>query len=206
MSSAIWILAAYLAGSISFSFLFVRRFRGDDVRLLGSGNAGATNAARLIGRRAAVGVLALDVAKGALPVVGAGWSGEPELVLAATALAAVLGHVYPVFLGFRGGKGVATAFGGLAYLVPGPTLLAVPIFVGMVVWKRLVSLGSISALSSIPVTAILCDKLGWFSLESDWRLLAALLMTSLIVFKHSENIQRLRQGTERRFGVEGDDA
>ena len=200
MTAIVSIAFGYLLGSLSFSFYFVRRARGRDIRKLGSGNAGATNTLRVLGRPAALGVLSLDVAKGALPVAAAASAGQSELVLGLTGLAAVLGHIYPVFLAFSGGKGVATALGAMAYLMPWPTLLALPIFLAVVAWKRIVSLASISTLSAVPVLAILCDKLGWFSLESDWRLLAALSMTFLIVFKHSENIQRLRSGTERRFG------
>ena len=155
------VLVSYLLGAIPFAFLVVRWLSGVDIRQVGSGNVGATNVLRSTGMPTAALVLALDVAKGAAPVVVGQSLGAPPGVLGACALAAVLGHVFPVFLGFRGGKGVATAAGAIGAMSPAPMVAAVLVFGLAVVWKRYVSLGSMLAVGSFPLFAYLFGRLGW---------------------------------------------
>lgn len=196
------IVAAYLLGSISFSVLVVRLLKGIDVRTIGSGNAGATNVLRAAGKGPAVVTLLLDVGKGVAPVlVARGLGGEAWLV-GLVAVAVVVGHVYPVYFGFRGGKGVATAGGALFALDWRPTLAALGVFLLVLAWRRIVSLGSISAAASLPVAVLLAGLLGWLGEPPSWLalLLGTLLIAALVIFKHRENLSRLRAGTEPRLG------
>lgn len=197
-----WILVglAYLLGSVPFAYLIAKSRAGVDIRAVGSGNVGATNVLRELGSGPAMTVLASDVVKGLLPVVVGQALGAPNWALGATATAAVLGHVFPVFLAFRGGKGVATAAGAFSLLLTLPLTLSGLVFLGMVVWRRYVSLGSITAAAAFPLFAWLSSGAGLGGGDS-WVLpLCALIVGSVIVFKHSKNIRRLRAGTEPRLG------
>ena len=136
----ILILCAYLLGAIPFGYLIVKERAGVDVRSVGSGNVGATNVLRVAGKLPGIGVLVMDMAKGCFPVLVGRLLGMAPEILAAAAVAAVLGHVFPVFLGFRGGKGVATAMGAFLALAPIATMTSVVTFILLVVWKRYVSL------------------------------------------------------------------
>ena len=199
------VLLAYVLGSVPFSYLIVRLHRGIDVRTIGSRSAGATNVLRASGKWAALLALLLDVAKGAAAVVLAGTLGVGSWTLAAAALAAVAGHVFPLFLVFRGGKGVATAAGVLAVLAPWAGLGALAVFILFVAWKRYVSLGSISAAASLPVFA---SARWWSGAFRDAEgqdygpaLLAAVsAIAVLVIFKHRANLVRLRAGAESRLG------
>lgn len=199
------VLVAYLLGSIPFSYLIVRIHRGVDVRTIGSRSAGATNVLRASGKWAALLALLLDVAKGAAAVVLAGTLDVGSWWLAAAAVAAVAGHVFPLFLVFRGGKGVATAAGVLAVLVPWAGLGALAVFILLVAWKRYVSLGSISAAASLPV---LVGGRWWSGafrdadgLDYGPALLAAVsAIAVLVIVKHRANLVRLLAGTESRLG------
>jgi len=192
--------AAYLAGSISFSVVVVWAMRRVDLRTLGSGNAGATNVLRTSGRWPALVVLALDIAKGVVPVeVARRLAFSPEVV-AGTALAAVLGHVYPVYFGFRGGRGVATGFGAFVALFPLAGAIAFVLFVALVVATRYVSLGSIVGALSVPFVAWALGATGWVVPQERGVLLVAALLSLVIVARHRQNLVRLVRGEERRLG------
>jgi len=205
----IWIslvIVAYLLGSVPFAFLIVKWLAGVDIRDVGSGNVGATNVLRKAGTPPAAIVLALDIAKGAAPVVVGQALGAPPAVLGACALAAVLGHVFPVFLGFRGGKGVATAAGAIGAMSPAPMLASVLVFGIAVAWKRYVSLGSMLAVASFPLFAYLFGWLGWMEPMPLVLLIGTTVAAGLILTRHTENVRRLAVGKEHRLGeiLEGD--
>ena len=194
-------IASYLLGSIPFGYLLVRLFRGQDIRQSGSGNIGATNVARSSPRLGAVTLL-LDAAKGLLAVLlamlisqraAAGIS--PRLFICSAALFAVIGHVFPVWLKFRGGKGVATGLGSFLLIAPKAVLLAIAIFVVIVAIFRYVSLGSIVAVALFPLLAWWLNS-PVISLREITIISAASL---LIVAKHHANIRRLLSGTESKF-------
>lgn len=197
------VAGSYLLGSISWSYLIVRAVRGRDVRTIGSGNAGATNAMRAAGKGAGVAVLLLDAAKGAAAVVAARTLGAAPAIVGAAAVAVALGHVYPVFFGFRGGKGVATSAGAMAALAPLPLVLSLAVFALVVAWTRTVSLGSVAAGLAFPLLLALCQRLGWGRLAGGggrWALAAGAAVGLLILLKHSANLARVRAGTEPRVG------
>ena len=192
MDKILLVVAAYLIGSIPFGYLIVRRKIGADIRQTGSGGTGATNVSRRAGKAAGVLTLLLDAAKGSVAVLIAKAVAGDDWVIAAAAIAALVGHMFPVWLGFRGGKGVATGVGIFLVLAPIALLCAGVIFVAIVALTRYVSLGSIIAAILIPVFV-------W--LLSDLRplLTAAIVGAALIVFAHRGNIQRLVSGTESRI-------
>ena len=189
------ILLGFLAGSVPFAFLLARR-AGIDVRFAGSGNVGAANVMRTTGTRRAILVMSLDVAKGALAVALALVVHAGVTLTALAAAAAVVGHIYPVWLRFHGGKGVAVAAGVFAVLSPIATALAAGLFLVIVWLTRYVSLGSIAATVALPPAA-------WITGEPIAVVLAAAGSGGLILFRHRGNIRRLREGTERRMGVRG---
>lgn len=192
-------LGAYLLGSVSFSFLVVRRLRGDDVRQLGSGNAGATNVLRTTGGSAALLVLLLDMAKGWIVVMVCRELGLSQAALTAAGCAAVAGHAFPVYHGFRGGKGVATAAGVLAGLEVGTLLIGLGVFALTVAVSRIVSLGSVLATLAAPLAWWGGGALGWWEVPTTASLAWAALMAGLILIRHRENLVRLARGTERRL-------
>jgi glycerol-3-phosphate acyltransferase PlsY len=198
--AAALLIGAYLLGSISFSIVVVRLLRGTDVRSVGSGNAGATNTMRAAGKGAGVAVLLLDLGKGAAAVVVPRSLDAPPSVVGAAAVAVVLGHLFPVFFGFRGGKGVATSAGALGALAPAAMALGLLVFVAVVHWKRYVSLGSVVTAALFPLLAWFGHRRGWIDYGGGWLLLASATIALLILIKHSSNLQRIRQGTEPRLG------
>lgn len=205
------VVAAYLLGSLPWSYLIVRLHRGIDVRTIGSKSAGATNVLRASGKWAALLALLLDAAKGAAAVLLARALDVGSWWLAAAAVAAVAGHVFPLFLGFRGGKGVATAAGVLALLVPGAALGALAVFAVMVAWKRYVSLGSVSAAVALPLLVGVYWSGGAYRMEPGVDPGAALLagtaaIAALVIVKHRANLLRLRAGTESRLDVKPPEA
>jgi len=192
MTRIIVVVVAYLLGSIPFGYLIVRRKIGADIRQTGSGGTGATNVSRRAGKTAGVLTLLLDAAKGCAAVLIARVVTGDDWVIAAAAIAVLVGHIFPVWLGFRGGKGVATGVGIFAVLAPLALLCAGVIFIAVVVTTRYVSLGSIIAAVLIPVIV-------WFQSGSQSLLTAAILGAALIVFAHRGNIKRLVSGTESQI-------
>jgi glycerol-3-phosphate acyltransferase PlsY len=188
------VVAAYLLGSISFAVLVVRKKTGQDIRAEGSGNAGATNVLRAHGKKLAIVVALLDVAKGAAAVLLARLVTADPRWAAAAGFAAVLGHVFPVFYSFRGGKGVATAVGAFAVLSPLALLACLGVFVAIVAATRYVSLGSVVSMAILPAVAG-----GLFG--APLPIVTAAAATALLVIaKHLENLKRLARGTERKLG------
>jgi len=183
---------AYLIGSIPFGYLIVRRKMGADIRETGSGGTGATNVSRRAGKAAGILTLLLDAAKGSAAVLIAKAISGDDWVIAAAAIAALVGHIFPVWLGFRGGKGVATGVGVFLVLAPVAVLCAGVIFVAIVALTRYVSLGSIVAAVLIPVFV-------WLLSASQPLLTAAIVGAALIVFAHRGNIKRLAARTESRI-------
>jgi glycerol-3-phosphate acyltransferase PlsY len=202
---------AYLAGSTPFGLL-VGLTRGVDPRTAGSRNIGATNVGRLLGGKYFAIVFTLDLLKGMLPTLLAGWAlGFSATTITATLLwmlvacAAIFGHVFSVFLKFKGGKGVATSAGALLGVWPFltiPIVLAMLVFCIVAYFTRYVSLGSILGTSSVPVFYLVIGLLcGWpvFSTQLPF-LIAGIFLTSMIVYRHRGNIARLRAGTEHKIG------
>lgn len=195
------LVGSYLVGAIPWSWLLVRWKTGQDVRRVGSGNVGATNAMRAAGKVVGVIALLLDVGKGVAPVLVARALGAPPLVESCAATLAVLGHMYPVWLGFHGGgKGVATAAGALGALAPIPALLAAVVFIVVTALFRYVSLGSIAALVAFPLLVFLLSRRGDAPRDTAF-LVSSALVPALSVWKHRGNIRRLLAGTERRLGA-----
>jgi glycerol-3-phosphate acyltransferase PlsY len=201
--AATLVVGAYLLGSVSFSVVIVKLMQGLDVRTLGSGNAGATNVLRAAGKKAGAAVLALDVIKGVTAVAVPRALDAPTAVVSGAAVAVVVGHVFPVFFGFRGGKGVATAAGALGTLAPYAMALGLVVFLAVVAWQRYVSLGSIVTASSFPLLVWISLRIRGSESGAPWLLLASGAIAILIVTKHSRNLQRLRRGTEPRLGEGG---
>jgi glycerol-3-phosphate acyltransferase PlsY len=183
---------AYILGSVPFGLVVARLFGGPDPRSMGSGNIGATNVSRTTGKTAGLLTLLADVGKGALPtLLAVNLITEPALV-SIVGLSAFLGHLFPVFLKFKGGKGVATACGVFLVISPLSMFLAACVFLVMALSTRYVSVGSISAALSLPLF------LAILSGESDYVPLG-IAVAILVVLKHRENIKRLRKGRESRF-------
>jgi glycerol-3-phosphate acyltransferase PlsY len=188
------VAVAYLIGSIPFSFLVARAFGVHDVREVGSGNVGATNVLRSAGKAAGALALMLDVGKGAAAAALAGRLAPGEAALpAVAAVAAVIGHMYPVWLRFQGGKGVATGLGAFAPLAPLAALGAVAVFALVGVATRLVSLGSIAGGVALAGLALALHG-------PDPVAIAAVFTAGLVVFRHRSNLRRILGGTERRVG------
>lgn len=191
---SVWLVAAgYLLGSIPFAFLIARRFAAVDVRRAGSGNVGAANVQRTAGWSLGLTVALLDLGKGAAAVLFASAMTDNAGTQAATAFAAVVGHVYPVWLRFRGGKGVAVAAGAFGAIAPAATGIAIGIF-SVVIWMtRYVSLGSILAAAALPLLVHVTQGEG----SGVWWATGA---AALIVWGHRSNVRRLLGRRERRLG------
>jgi glycerol-3-phosphate acyltransferase PlsY len=186
-------ILAYLLGSIPFSYVITRIKTGGDIRNLGSGNVGATNVLRTSGKAAGVAALALDVAKGTVAAALAWrWIGSPAWGAAAGFFAA-LGHSYPVFLGFRGGKSVATGAGAFLVLSAPAIACSIALFAVMLFFSRIVSLSSIIASASFALFA-------WIFGAGHGIILWGAATAALIIFRHRTNAARLIQGTERKMG------
>jgi glycerol-3-phosphate acyltransferase PlsY len=198
----LWIVASvasYAGGSIPFGYV-VGKACGVDVRGHGSGNVGATNVARVLGYPLGVSVFVLDVGKGLLSAGLLPWliAGEQEgLLPILCGTAAILGHVFPVFLGFKGGRGVATACGVLAWLVPLPTAIALAVWVTVAVWTRYVSAASILAAVAAPVAVISLHNTELSPHTSE--IVFTTLIAVLVIVRHIPNIKRLAAGTENRL-------
>jgi len=186
------VLFGYLAGSVPFAFLLARR-AGIDVRVAGSGNVGAANVLRTTDAWRAVAVMSLDVGKGAAAVLVASLLTGGVWIAALTGAAAIVGHIYPVWLRFHGGKGVAVAAGVFSVLSPIATGIAATLFFVIVWLTRYVSLGSIAATLALPPVA-------WWAGAPRAVVVTAAGSGALILFRHRANLRRLRRGTERRMG------
>ena len=187
------VVVAYLVGGIPFAFLLARRGSGADVRDIGSGNLGTTNVWRTCGKSTALAVLVLDVSKGSAAVLLARSMGADAAIQAVVAGGVVTGHVFPVWLKFRGGRGVATACGAFAVLAPVATLLAVATFALVVGTTRYVSLGSVTA-------SLVLAPLVYLTAADSSVALAAAVVAVLVVWRHTPNMTRLLNGRERRLG------
>jgi len=201
--AALLVLLAYLIGALPFGLIIGRATRGVDLREHGSGSIGATNALRTVGWTGAVLTFLLDFAKGAVAVLLVSWlykagpAGSPPWVAAAAGIAAVAGHIRSIFIGFRGGRGVATFAGAMLAVSPWTVAIVVPIF-ALIVWRtRIVSLGSLigSALAPVVTAGLaLADAATWAAV------VLALGAATMVILAHRDNIARLRAGTERRIG------
>jgi glycerol-3-phosphate acyltransferase PlsY len=192
MAPMFWLLAilAYLLGSLSFAILLSRLAGGPDPRASGSGNPGATNMLRVAGKKLAVMTLIGDLFKGLLPILIAKLLGLSLHQQAWIGLAAVVGHLYPLYFRFRGGKGVATAAGMLLGLYPPAALLA------LTAWALVFLLTRTSSLASLIATPLTLPLLAW---QQPAALLPACVLTALIVWRHRRNLRDLFAGSERRF-------
>jgi glycerol-3-phosphate acyltransferase PlsY len=188
------LVIAYLLGAIPFGYLLVKWKTGADVRAAGSGNTGATNVMRTTGRAAGVTTLLLDIAKGYTAVWTAGrLTGQDVLWMSLAALAVMAGHAYPVFLGFKGGKAVASFVGAFLCLTPWALAVESIIFVVIVIWTRYISMGSVVGAATLPLAA-------WLVMQAPWPAVgAAVVAGAFVIYRHSSNIQRLRLGTESVF-------
>jgi acyl-phosphate glycerol 3-phosphate acyltransferase len=196
------VVAAYFLGAVPFGYL-VARWRGVDILKQGSGNIGATNVARVLGRTWGILVFVLDFAKGAVPVVAGRLLGDvPEVpaqaVPVAAGVAAFLGHLFPIYLGFRGGKGVATAAGAVAVLLPIPFLAAFLTWLSLFVSSRIMSLASIVAAATLCLVRLGATAAPWSPSEIVVTCFC-LTAAALVIARHHANIRRLLSGTENRF-------
>jgi glycerol-3-phosphate acyltransferase PlsY len=192
MGALLVLLLAYLFGSIPAGVLVARAY-GVDIRKVGSGNIGATNVLRALGWGPALVVAFFDVFKGGIAVLIARALGPADWLLGGVALMAVLGHNYSVFLGFKGGKGVATSFGTLLFLDPVLALWTFSIGASVMLITRYVSAGSLAGGVAAFVLSLALSR-------PPWEAATVFLMAALIFWTHRENLKRLQEGTERRLG------
>jgi glycerol-3-phosphate acyltransferase PlsY len=185
---------AYLLGAIPFGYLLVKWRTGKDVRVAGSGNIGATNVLRTTGRAAAIATLLLDIGKGYLAVwIAAKVTANDPFWTSGAALAVIAGHAFPIFLGFQGGKAVASFVGAFLCLAPGAIAAVSVVFIVMVIWTRTISMGSIAGAAAFPLGL-------WLLVKPPFPILiASVLACAFIIYRHKSNIAKLRQGTENIF-------
>jgi glycerol-3-phosphate acyltransferase PlsY len=193
MVTMLLIAVGYGLGSIPTGLLVARWQKGVDIRRHGSGNIGMTNVLRAVGRGAAALTLVGDMAKGLIPVLLAQAWLASTWAIGVVALAAIVGHIYPLFADFHGGKGVATTLGGFMPLLPAPLLTAFVVFAACVAFRRQISLGSLAAAAALPIAALLWGAPTAYGLY-------ALVAAVLIWFRHRDNIERLLAGTEPTIG------
>lgn len=192
------VASGYLLGSVPSGFLVGKTLAGVDVRSQGSGMTGATNVRRLLGWRAFFLVMLLDVLKGVVAVLIAGWliDAHEPWAKAAAGLAAVVGHSWPAFLGFKGGRGVATGMGAMLAMLPQVIVVVAIIAVPLILLSRYISLGSVAGAALVPVLTLVVVLV----FHEPWPyFLYALIAAGLVVLKHRDNIGRLISGTERRI-------
>jgi glycerol-3-phosphate acyltransferase PlsY len=190
------VVGAFAVGGVPWGLVLGHFFSGLDIRRYGSGSIGTTNALRVLGWRISASVFVLDFLKGLLPVLIGRWAGASDWVVALAGIAAVAGHCWSPYLGFRGGKGVATSGGAAIGLFPW-VLLLLPFMAGIVALTRYVSLGSIATSGAAALLALAVAATGHLS----WAFVVAIAgMSAIIVYKHQTNIQRLLSGSERRIG------
>jgi glycerol-3-phosphate acyltransferase PlsY len=187
------VVGAYLLGSVPFGVVVARCSGGVDLRRVGSGNIGATNVLRAVGKTAAVLTLLGDIGKGALAVGAGRLTGADPALLAALGLAVVLGHVFPVFAGFRGGKGVATTLGVVLTTMPAVGGLL------LLIWLVVAARWRYSSLAALVAAAAMTPLAAWLDRRPAMLVMAAVL-TVLVGWRHADNLRRLRQGTEGKIG------
>jgi acyl phosphate:glycerol-3-phosphate acyltransferase len=188
-----WILFGYAVGSVPFAYLLARR-AGIDVRVAGSGNVGAANVLRTTGTPLGITVMILDISKGVATVLAAYAGAGSSNSMAAAGAAAIVGHIYPIWLRFHGGKGVAVAAGVFSILAPFAAMLAAAVFFGTVWLTRVVSLGSVAATVTLP-------SIAWLAGSPPSVVAAAVGAGILILFRHRANMRRILRGTERRVAL-----
>jgi acyl phosphate:glycerol-3-phosphate acyltransferase len=193
---ALVLVAAYLVGGVPFGLIYAKLSAGKDIRKEGSGNIGATNALRTLGRTAFFVTLALDIGKGLFAVwLADRLTGGSLLWMSLATLAVIFGHAFSVFLGFTGGKSVASFIGAFLYLTPLPLLACALVLLVILAVTRYMSLASIIAVGSLPLAC-------WLILQSPWPvMLAAVVSSALVIWRHQANIQRLRAGNENVFSL-----
>ncbi|MFY9114733.1 MAG: glycerol-3-phosphate 1-O-acyltransferase PlsY [Dethiobacteria bacterium] len=201
MIEALLLISAYILGSVPFGLVISKMFKNIDIRRFGSGNIGATNILRKMGARYAILVLLLDTGKGALVILAAQHLKVSPSIMLLAGFLVIVGHCFPVFLGFKGGKGVATSLGVLL-AVPGfllPTLAILLFFVIIVATTRYVSLGSISSALLVPLSFTILHFTDSFNYTVA-HIIFGTGIAAMVIFKHRENIQRLASGTESKIG------
>ncbi|MRR05860.1 MAG: glycerol-3-phosphate acyltransferase [Deltaproteobacteria bacterium] len=192
VTKSILLLCAYCIGSIPTGLLLAKAFGGVDIRTKGSGNIGATNVYRTLGRKIGLLTLIGDCLKGLLPVLAAKALQLPVAWIALIGIAAFLGHIFPIFLRFKGGKGVATALGVFLATSPLAVLGALAVFIAILVSRKYVSLASIAAAAVMPLLTTIINR--------DATLVTmSLVISAVVILNHHENITRLRNGTENKF-------
>ncbi|MDH4101035.1 MAG: glycerol-3-phosphate 1-O-acyltransferase PlsY [Nitrospirota bacterium] len=190
------VVVAYLLGAVPFGLVFARAGGVDDLRQRGSGNIGATNVLRTAGKKAAVLTLLADALKGYLPVLAASKLGFGEAVTAVTAFAALAGHIFPVYLGFKGGKGVATGLGVVLGFMPVVGLVVLVTWLAMAAVFRYSSLAALAACAGLPLFTF------WLN-PTQPAILFSLAAGGLILFRHTDNMKRLLSGKEKKIGEKG---
>lgn len=193
MQELLWTVAAYLLGSVPFALVVARVMGESDPRTVGSGNIGATNMLRTSGKKAGAVTLCCDLLKGFLPTVLAYGAFESPWGVVMVGLAAYLGHLFPLYLKFKGGKGIATGAGVFLAVSPLVLFFAMAVFVATVWWSRFVGLGSVAAAIVLPVASLLTGQPGPF-------VVLALAICGLSVWKHRSNLRNIMEGTEPKLG------
>ena len=194
MFIALSFILAYLIGAISFSIILTKIIKKEDIRQFGSGNAGATNTMRVLGKGPAIIVLLLDALKGIVAILIALAFGLPDWAIAVTGLLAIVGHIWPIYYGFRGGKGVATTIGVICMLLLMPGLIAGAMAILLIILTRYVSLGSLTFSIFTPIVALLFG-----SYPFSYIVISAIIGI-LAIWKHRANISRLLRGKENKIG------
>lgn len=200
LMAAVSVCAAYLIGAIPFGMLVTRLFSGVDVRTVGSGNIGATNVLRAAGKKAAILTLIADMLKGLLPVLIIRIVLQNEMATAASGAAAVLGHTFPVYLNFKGGKGVATGFGVVLAVAPWAGLACLVIWLSAAAIWRYSSLAALVAFAGYPIISFSVA-----AFQSKPYAMLSLFLFGMIYYRHRENIRRLIAGTEPKIGASKQD-
>ncbi|GHT36770.1 glycerol-3-phosphate acyltransferase [Endomicrobiia bacterium] len=191
----LYIILTYLCGSIPFAYIIAKVVGKIDIRTVGSGNPGATNVLRSVGKGAGIATFAADILKGFIPVHFAIiYDGFSYSVVIAVVIAAIAGHMFTIFLNFKGGKGVATGLGVFLALMPWPSIIAFGIFGLVFIFSGYIALGSICSALSLPLTS-------YFLEYSVGHIILSSAVAILIVYKHKTNIKRLKEGSESRFKI-----
>ena len=191
--NVILLIAAFVLGSIPFGII-TAKVKGIDLKKVGSGNIGATNVLRSLGRWPAVITLLGDILKGTLAVAIGKYSGVEPLYEGLIGIAAILGHNFSIFLGFKGGKGVATSLGVLLMYTPHVALVTLIVWIGVVLFTKYSSLGAIVSFALLPLNIML------FDFQDKTKFIISILISLFIIIRHKDNIKRLMKGIERKIG------